>query len=165
MGTLGFNLPGISGVYGPVKIIVYAVRSPVDDLTTLLSWKEEGKGQILDIEVEGLNSSSAEDYGLDHPPGYGVWAFDGTIKLTFGKSNHPLDPPEYDHDLHWEGEWRPPTDEELSEWRGRKPKHTTYQKEEDGTFSFQCPGYKDGPKEPWKIYCKLRRGHDGPHVF
>jgi len=165
--TPKLSMPGNSGVAGPNKITVYVVKTPVGgEGELLLSWKEEG-GDILNTEVEATNSSNPEDYGLSAPPGHGVWAFEGTIKLVFGQCNHPLDPPEYDHDIQWDGEWRPPTDEESSRWAARKPKHTSYTREEDGSFSFQCPGSKDAPglKDGWKLFCLLKRGHEGEHDF
>ena len=119
------HIPGLgsSGSVGPNKIVLYAAVPFNEESSLILSWKEEG--EILSQETEAIGSASVEDYGLEGPDGKGVWVFEGTIKATFSRGGDPMEPPDYDHDLHWEGEWRPPNDEEDARWAAFKPVHVT----------------------------------------
>ena len=163
--TPKLQLPGDGGVCGPENIIVYAAVPFDGSDAVLLGWSETG--ELFGKEVETVESSLLVEYELDNPPGFGIWAFEGQLKVTWCKSGDPMEPQDYEHAYHWLGEWRGPSDEEMLRWSGRKPKHTSYEIKDDESFSFQCPGTKDDPKlkEGWKVFCKLKRGHDGPHNF
>lgn len=112
------------------RIKVFIAASEHDSI--ILGWVEEGN-DIMNTESEMTGSSNPEDYGLDHPPGQGIWVFEGRVIVAWSKCNHPEDPPEYDSDMSWEGEWRPPNDEELMGWRGFRAKHVTDEYKGEGS--------------------------------
>lgn len=85
-----------------------------------LNWSEEDN-DILAAEMEALGTPRIEEYGLHDPPGFGVWIFEGELKAIWSRCGNPLDPPDYDLDIEWTGEWRQPSDEELEAVRGFKP--------------------------------------------
>ena len=122
MGTQGeIKLPGDrGGTSGPSKIKVFAAVPHDGSDGMLLSWEEEKS--MFGGYVEDIMSMSICDYGLWEPPAPGVWVFEGELKITSYRSNHPEDPEEWDSSEHWTGEWRPPNVEELRAWGKRRPK-------------------------------------------
>ena len=160
-------VPGLAGGGNSTsKIKVFVAAGHVAGQELILGW-DEPDGEIMSQESQVIGSSNPEDYELEECPGFGIWVFEGTVTVSWSRCGSPMEPPDYDSSFAWKGEWRPPHDEELSRWRGFKAAHTTYEEKEDGTITFQCDGSKDDPKlKPgWKVYCKLKRDHDGPHVF
>ena len=121
------NIPGLkSGGSQTSKIIVYVASPPDADQAIILNWEETGT-DMLTSEVEALGSYCISEYGLDNPPGNGVWVFDGELKVGWSRGGDPFEPQDYDHDLSWKGEWRSPSNEEILKWQGFKAKHITYE--------------------------------------
>jgi hypothetical protein len=160
------NIPGLnSGGNMRGKIALYAAVPSDPDQSIILGWTEEGN-DIMDSQMVALGSCCLSEYGLDNPPGKGIWVFEGEIYITFSRGGDPMEPQDHDSDLSWEGEWRPPTDEEMTKWRGFKATHTTYNAKEEDTR--KCGGYWNNPKleKPnWKVHCSLPRLHKGDHDF
>jgi hypothetical protein len=82
---------------------------PMPGSSFIVAWR----GELFGEEVEVVGSALACDYGLDDVPGPGLWVLEGKVVVTAHQCNHPLDPPEWDTDLDYKGEWRRPTVEEL----------------------------------------------------
>ncbi len=122
--TPQIHIPGLSAGGARESVITVFVAVPLQGEGIFLGWTEEGNN-ILDSTMELLNSSNIEDYGLDAPPGKGIWVFEGNLKFVWSRCGHPLDPPDYDSDMIWTGEWRQPSDDEMSRWKGFKPVHVT----------------------------------------
>lgn len=145
------DIPGlITGGSMKSKITLYAAAPSRDpDQSVILGWNEEGN-DIMDSQMEALGSCSLGDYGLDNPPGKGIWAFEGEICVTFSKGGDPMEPQDYDSGLHWEGKWRPPTDEEMTRWRGHKATHMTHKlkAEEIVTTPWPDPAILRGKQGP-----------------
>jgi hypothetical protein len=76
----------------------------------LVAWK----GEAFDGEVNAIGSMNAGDYGLDDVPGPGLWVLEGTVKLSAYRCNNPLDPEEWDTSIEFDGEFRRPTQGELT---------------------------------------------------
>lgn len=100
----------------PVKVFVVSSRLNMD---VILDW-EDPKGAFSE-EIQAVGSALTLDYGLDEAPANGIWVFEGELMIEGYQCNHPLDPPEWDVCQHWEGRWRPPTDEELQKLKGVPP--------------------------------------------
>jgi len=131
--TEPIHIPGLksSGKVGPNKITVYVAVPFNQETAVILNWKEEG--EILDQETRALGSFDAVDYGLEGPDGKGVWVFDGELSVTFGSGGDPMEPPDYDHCLYWDGEWRVPSSEENARWAAFKPVQVTNDYEGKGS--------------------------------
>jgi hypothetical protein len=125
------EIPGLKGGGNFRSKITLIAAVPADpDQAIILGWNEEAN-DIMDSQMEVIGSCSLNEYELDSPPGKGVWVFEGEILLSFSKGGDPFDPPDYDSDLSWEGEWRVPNDEEMTKWRGHKPVHLTHKLKEN----------------------------------
>lgn len=164
---LRIHIPGLNtGGSIKSKITLYAAVPSDPDQSIILGWTEEGN-DIMDSQMETLGSCWLGEYGLDNPPGKGIWVFEGEIIISFSKGGDPFEPQDYDSDLSWEGEWRPPNDEEMTKWRGHKAKHITYELKKEADTR-KCGGYWNNPKLPkpnWKVNCRLPCNHDGDHDF
>jgi hypothetical protein len=120
------KLPGDrGGSEGPQKLKVFAAAPHDGSDGILLNWEEDKGGTkrgLFGTYVEDIVGSMALcDYGLDEPPGPGIWVFEGEFKVTYYRSNHPEDPEEWDTCEHWEGAWREPNADELKRWAKNKP--------------------------------------------
>ena len=130
------NIPGLTGGGSQTsKILVYVASPPDADQAIILRW-EETDTDILSSEIEALGSYCISEYGLDNPPGNGVWVFDGEIRVGWSRGGDPFEPQDYDHNLSWTGKWRVPNDEEMTKWRAFKTVHLTHklaeEKDNDG---------------------------------
>jgi hypothetical protein len=74
------------------------------------------KGDEFAEQVDAIGSGYAGDYGLDNVPGNGLWVLECEFVIKSYKCNHPLDPPEWDVDFEYKGEFRRPTLEELRQF-------------------------------------------------
>lgn len=116
------HIPGFGGGGGShtSKVKAYVATPPGSTDAVIVSFTEEGN-DILAHEIEQLGTFRAEEYGLDDPPGHGIWVFEGELRVTWHRCGHPLDPPDYDTDMHWEGEWRALTQDELNRLNACRP--------------------------------------------
>lgn len=113
-----------SGVAGPSKIRLWAAVPGIGMGSIVLNW-DEPDNDIFQTYSETLGSPMLEDYGLDDPPGLGVWVFEGTVKVTYSRGGDPFEPQDWDSDISWEGEWRPPNDDENSAWAAHEAENVT----------------------------------------
>lgn len=118
------NIPGLnSGGSAKSKITLYAaVPSSDPDQAIILGWKEAEGSDIMDSQMEAVGSCSTVKYGLTPPSEKGVWVFEGQVRIAWSRGGPPDEPQDYDSDLSWEGEWRPPNKKELNGWAGVRPK-------------------------------------------
>ena len=126
------DIPGLStGGTSRSKITLTAAVPSDPDQSIILGWTEEEGHDIMDSQVEALGSCCLSEYGLDNPPGNGIWVFEGEVIISFSKGGDPFEPQDYDSDLAWKGEWRPPNDAEVGAWRGHKAEHLTHKLAEE----------------------------------
>ena len=119
--SLNFNC---GGVYGPSKIRVWVAIPTSDDPPFILNW-DEPNGTVLQDYSESVMAPTLEEYQLDPPDGFGVWVFEGTVKVEYSQCGNPMDPPDWDCELTWEGEWRPPNDDEHNAWAAHEADNVT----------------------------------------
>lgn len=112
-------------VEGPSKIRVWvAIPAGCDDPPFILNWVEP-EGTVLQDYSESALSPTLKEFQLDPPDGFGVWVFEGTVKIEYFRCGNPMDPPDWDCEIEWEGEWRLPNDTETSAWAAHEADHVT----------------------------------------
>lgn len=121
-----------SGVCGPSKIRLWAAVPAIGEGAIILNW-DEPDNDIFQTYSEMFGSPMLEEYGLDDPPGQGVWVFEGTVTVRYSRGGDPFEPQDWDSDIDWEGEWRPPNDDENSAWAAHEAENVT--KDYDGEGS------------------------------
>lgn len=113
------------GTYGPSKIRVWAaVPTECDDPPFILNW-DEPDGTVLEDYSESAMSLTLDEYQLDRPPGFGVWVFEGTVKIEYYQCGDPMEAPDWDCEIEWDGTWRPPNDDENAAWAAHEVEHVT----------------------------------------
>lgn len=140
--------------FGPSKVRLWAAIPTSDDPAFILNW-EEPDGTVLQDYSESVMAPTLTEYQLDPPDGFGVWVFEGTVKIEYFQCGNPMDPPDWDCELTWEGEWRPPNDDENSSWAAHEAEDVTDDYGGEGS-----PDAGDLPVHPEPMF-----GRTGPLVY